>query len=225
MPRSVNILSTKKLDNKQLSLFKNSGINIIDVDFIKIKSLVFNTEKLKNGSKNWIITSKNSIEILLDTFPIEFLNTISFYCVGDKTKSMIETNGLNVVVSKLTSKALGESILEKNNTLEFIFIAGSYRRAELPSILENNNIEFTEFIIYETILSPHKIEDSIDGILFYSPSGIKSYLLKNIITSNQNLFCIGNTTAQEAKKHSQNINIATEQTFESVLALTKQNYA
>jgi uroporphyrinogen-III synthase len=73
-------------------------------------------------------------------------------------------------------------------------------------------------------LSPSEIRlYPTDGILFFSPSGIKSYVLKNAITT-ETLFCIGNTTATEAKKHSTNIIIAKNQTIESVIESVKKHY-
>ncbi|RUA10893.1 MAG: uroporphyrinogen-III synthase, partial [Flavobacteriia bacterium] len=55
-----------------------------------------------------------------------------------------------------------------------------------------------------------------DGILFFSPRGIQSFLLENTV-KNSTLFCIGETTASEAKKHSEKIVIANKPTVENVL--------
>ena len=61
-------------------------------------------------------------------------------------------------------------------------------------MLTENEITFNEIKVYDTTLTPHKIADKVDGILFFSPSAVTSYLKKNTL-ANEKLFCIGNTTA------------------------------
>ena len=61
-----------------------------------------------------------------------------------------------------------------------------------------------------------KISVKIDGILFFSPSGIKSFLLDNEI-KNEVCFCIGNTTAATLNEITSNIIIAKKHKIEAVL--------
>lgn len=224
MSGKINILSTKALSLSQIKILDESKFNLTSTDFIDIKPTGFDIDSLKLSSKNWIITSKNSLEIILDLITLDRLKAINFYCVGDKTAQIIKNNQLNLIESKLSSKELGEAIASSHKHHTFSYIAGTHRRPELPNILADNEISFQEFTIYETLLIPYKIEEQFDGILFFSPSGIKSYTSKNTIKYEQ-IFSIGNTTATEAKKYSNNINIAAEQTIEAVLELTKQHYA
>jgi uroporphyrinogen-III synthase len=55
-----------------------------------------------------------------------------------------------------------------------------------------------EIVAYTTMLTPQAITSPADGILFFSPSGVESYLLKN---SGKQLvaFCLGETTAAYAR--------------------------
>ena len=53
-------------------------------------------------------------------------------------------------------------------------------------------------------------------MLFFSPSGIDSYLKMN--TSDEMVaFCIGETTAAEARKHFENVIVSKVSTIESVI--------
>ena len=70
--------------------------------------------------------------------------------------------------------------------------------------------------MYRTDLTPVKIESKVDGILFFSPSGVKSYLKENTIT-NQVCFCIGTTTAKELEKTTKNVVIANQPTVENTI--------
>ena len=58
--------------------------------------------------------------------------------------------------------------------------------------------------------------------MFYSPSTVKSYLLQN--NREKIAFCIGETTASEAKKHFKDVRVAKLPTAESVIELVNLNY-
>ena len=73
-----------------------------------------------------------------------------------------------------------------------------------------------EVIAYKTLLSPNKLSKKYDGLLFFSPSGIESFLSENAI-GEEVAFCIGNTTANEAKKHFKTVIEAKLPSVESVL--------
>ena len=111
---------------------------------------------------------------------------------------------------------LAETLVKKHQNESFLFLCGNKRRAELPDTLIKNNVQYKELEVYRTNLNPKGFQRDFDGILFFSPSGIRSYLLENNI-ANSTLFCIGETTAKEAKKHTEHIIIANKPTVENVL--------
>ncbi len=223
MSNQIKILSTKSLTREQMDMLDSSKFDLKTFDFIDIRPIEFDQELLACSPKNWIITSKNTLTILFNKYTAEELNTINFYCVGDKTSKLIIDKGYNLVDSELSSKQLGERLVNNHSDLSFCFIGGNIRRSELPEQLTNHQMNCLEFIIYDTLLTPTEVHDNFEGLLFFSPSGIHSFLKKNKINKQQ-LFCIGHTTATEAKKHSNNISIAANQTFEAVLELTKEHY-
>ena len=61
-----------------------------------------------------------------------------------------------------------------------------------------------------------KIKQKWDGILFFSPTGVKSFFAENKI-ANSAAFCIGQTTASEVKKYTANVFEAEKTTVESVI--------
>jgi uroporphyrinogen-III synthase len=65
-------------------------------------------------------------------------------------------------------------------------------------------------------LTPNVLKKKYDGLLFFSPTGIQSFLSKNDITE-EVAFCIGNTTSTEAKKHFKTVVEAKLPSAESVL--------
>ena len=65
-----------------------------------------------------------------------------------------------------------------------------------------------------------KFDQNWDGILFFSPSGVASYISENKDQRNTHAFCIGQTTATSAKKHFKSVVVAHTSTIESVLEKT-----
>ena len=59
--------------------------------------------------------------------------------------------------------------------------------------------------------------------MFYSPSTVQSYRQEN--NAEPIAFCIGETTAKEAKKHFKDVRIAKVPTVESVIELINEHYA
>ena len=71
-------------------------------------------------------------------------------------------------------------------------------------------------------MSSVKVTASVSGVLFYSPSGIDSYLKDN--NTDKIAFCIGETTAVEARKHFDMVKVANMPDVDSVLALVNSHY-
>ena len=80
---------------------------------------------------------------------------------------------------------------------------GNLKRDELNEILTQNKIEVNEIEVYRTVLNERKFEEVFDAVLFYSPSGVQSFIEDNE-TNESIAFCIGQTTANEAKKNQEN---------------------
>jgi len=207
------VLSTKILTPSQKELFLHSGLGLVEYDALKIEFL---NVKIPLGHTNYIFTSKNTVQVFLKQTDGLDRSKFHAFCVGDKTRSLLEENGVTVVESTQYASELGKIIVENYQQEAFLFLCGSKRRDDLPDIFKTNNVRHKEMMVYRTHLSPKVFDRSFDGILFYSPSGIQSYLLENKL-GNSTLFCIGNTTAAEAQKHSKNIIIANKPTVENVL--------
>jgi uroporphyrinogen-III synthase len=207
------VLSTKKLSLPQKELFLNSGLGLVEYDALQIEFLDVN---IPLEYTHYILTSKNSVKAFLKKIENRDTSNFQVFCVGEKTRSLLEENGLKVVKMTEYASELAQFIVEKYPNETFLFLCGNLRRDTLPKPLTENNIRYKEVMVYKTRLTPKAFQRDFDGILFFSPSGIRSYLLENSIGSST-LFCIGTTTADEAKKHSDNIIIANKPTVENVL--------
>ena len=213
MNKQISVLSTKILSNIQKQALVKANLNVIDADFIHTENQPF---ELKVINENLIFTSQNAAQSLLLHPKCEELKTKNVFCVGLKTKALLEDNGFNVVVYVDYASDLAEIITLIYSSESFTFFSGNLRKETLPKALAAADVKFNEIQVYETSLTPHKIKTPVDAILFFSPSGVESYLAANKIKK-EVCFCIGNTTAEALEKHTKNIIIAEQPSVEDVI--------
>ncbi|TDN87347.1 uroporphyrinogen-III synthase [Salegentibacter sp. 24] len=204
-----SILSTKKLSNSQKQLFLNSGLSLVEYDAITTEILDFELPSKK--IKNAIFTSKNSVNAVAGRVRIE-----NIYCVGEKTANLANERRFHIKEVADYGKDLAEIIVQKYFEESFIFFCGNKRRDDIPEILQKNEIDFKEIEVYKTTLNSKSFSQEFDGILFLSPSAVQSFTAKNRL-KDARVFCIGKTTAAEAKKHTNNIITATKPSMENVI--------
>lgn len=221
MTKPINILSTKKLLSNQKQDLIYANINLIEEDFISIK---YTSPPLEGLGEALIFTSQNAVQSVLDHPKCNELKNKNAFCVGIKTKELLTKNGFNVIAYTGYAADLAEiiSLIYKQDS--YTFFSGNLRRDVLPNTLKENKIILNEIKVYETHLTPKKINEKVDGILFFSPSGVESYLKLNTI-QNEMCFCIGKTTAEALEKNKiKNIIIATKPSVENVITEVVENY-
>ena len=219
--KKVNVYSTKALTEAQQHLFHND-IKVDGSDFIKINFNRIKPFLLKSEIKNVIITSKNAVESLITNIPAEELKFKNIFCVGRRTKRLIEQKIGKVTHSEKNAKKLAEYLVEYIEGTDVTYFCSDLRLDDLPKILIENNITVNEVEAYSTKFDSEKVDEAVEGIMFYSPSTVKSYLLEN--KTDKIAFCIGESTAAEAKKHFKDVRVAKVPTVESVIELVNLNY-
>ena len=211
--KNISILSTKKLKSNQKELLLNADFSVDEADFIKIKSISF---QIKNKPDLLLFTSQNGVKSVLENETFNELKQIPAICVGSKTKKLLEDNGFTVLESEEYASDLAPIIQNKFNKNHIAFFAGNLRRNVLPIAMQKANIIYDEYLVYENTPNHEKINSVVNAILFFSPSGVYSYLNQNKI-ENQICFCIGTTTAEALSGITTNIVIANQQTVENVI--------
>ncbi|MFT6369819.1 MAG: hydroxymethylbilane synthase [Maribacter sp.] len=215
------VFSTKKLTDAQLQRFDTS-IRVDSEDFIKISPNRVSPLVLKTKVKNAIFTSKNAVEGLLTNVSANALEFENIYCVGRKTRRLIQKKIGKVTHFENSAAALANYLVEYIEGTEATNFCGNLSLDEIPKTLEASNITVIKVETYKTKLSGQEIDDTVEGVCFFSPSGIESYLQNN--TSNKVAYCIGETTAKEARKHFNKVEIAKIPDVESVIDLVNENY-
>jgi hydroxymethylbilane synthase len=218
----ASVFSTKKLSELQKETLSHT-IGIEDSDFIKIRFNRISPKVMKNEIENVIITSQNGVEALLNSFTKDEMNFKNIFCVGRRTKKLIENRIGKVAHVSKNAKKLSEYLSKELENKEVTYFCSDLRLDILPAHLQTNNIIVNEVEAYKTMFSPEKINDEVTGVLFYSPSGIESYLKEN--NKDKIAFCIGETTAKEARKHFENVQVANMPDVESVLELVNTHFS
>ena len=213
MSKQIQILSTKILSNVQKQELVNANFNVLEANFIATQNQSF---ELKDIFDNLIITSQNAAQSILLHSKCEELKNKNVFCVGLKTKALLEENGFNVIVYVDYASDLAEIITLIYSSESYTFFSGNLRKETLPKALKEAKIKFNEIQVYETTLTPQKIKTTVDGILFFSPSAVESYLKDNKIKA-EICFCIGNTTAESLEKVTKNIIVADQPSVENVI--------
>ena len=198
-----DILSTKILPKELQKSFFNIA-NYTQYDAIRISH---NQIEIPHKIENAIITSKNAFEAASKNTMIE-----NAYCVGDKTAQLLSKHHINIACKANYAADLADKIIAKHQNKKFVFLSGNLRKDILVEKLKNENIGVEEFVVYQTDLNQKKFNQSFNGILFFSPSTVKSYYRCNT-PKNEIAFCIGKTTANEAKKYMQKIKIAQQPSY------------
>lgn len=209
----ISVLSTKILAPEQRNRLIEKGFSLTEFDFITTQCKEF---ELKSVGNLLLFTSQNAVKSVLRHQKKNILKKIPVVCVGEKTAELLTKNGWQVVHYEDYAEKLGNYIKKNHLKDNITFFCGNLRRNTLPNLLKESNIPFDEIEVYQTILSSQKIKLPQTAILFFSPSGVKSYISKNDI-SDEICFCIGETTANEALKHSQNCILSNQPTVDSLL--------
>jgi len=225
MATPTRILSTKVLLSHKKQVLTDVGFEVLESNFIEVETKIFELNGIKD---NLIFTSQNAVRSFLTHPQFEEnksgLQLKKAFCVGVKSKTILTDAGFEVVAYADYASDLAEiiSLIYANGS--YTFFSGNLRKETLPLVLKNAGIEFNEIEVYETQLKPHKIKEAVDAILFFSPSGVESYLKDNPIKK-ELCFCIGETTAEALEnKHIKNIIIAEFPSVENVITEVKEYY-
>lgn len=209
----------KKLQPNQKLYLLNAGLSVIEADFIGVQYKPF---EIKDTADNLIFTSQNGFLGFLKHMASGVFTASRVFCVGQKTKSLIERHGFTVAGTAPDAETLAKLITDAYPKERFMFFSGNLRRESLPNALATAGVVFTETEVYNTVLTPHKIETKPDSILFFSPSAVESYLKENTITD-EACFCIGQTTAHALNGITDKVVIAHKPGIENVIVQVR-NY-
>ena len=214
----VQLFSTKLLSPVQLQAFVSAGFALEMSDFIRMVPAAALTAVPQ--ADYFLLTSQNTLYALRTMPCYGQLPHRKAFCVGEKTRKLLEAEGWEVVASFDYAKELAPYLVKHYPKSSFVFFCGEKRMDTLPTTLRANHIQLQECLTYYTQLTPSKLTKSYKGLLFFSPSAIESYLRENSL-SGEKAICIG-TTTQAALPQGVESYVAEHPTVESVLVCCKE---
>ena len=199
--KKIKILSTKILSENLKEIFDDNKFDLFEHDFIKIGSLNF---ELPNHDGSWIFTSQNAVNAVFSISKSMDLIFNKIYCVGENTKSALSKKGQKVVKNSRNSSKLANFISKHAKNEKFIFCRSNIKNDNFTDFFKKEKIDLKEIVVYDNQPNSIVLKDKFEAIMFYSPSGIKSFLKNNQLGSSH-CICIGETTASYAKNYSSNV--------------------
>ena len=199
----MNILLTKNIDSELLSNELGNDISTECVAVITIENLQVEAFDLKNYSL--IFTSLNGVKSFFNNGfkPNEDFTSRNYnkiYCVGEKTKRELRKNGFGSFKVLKNAEMLSKFIIDNCVHEKFIHFCGNLAIDVLDKELPLQNISYKKVTVYNTEELNPVIPEKYHGIVFFSPSGVRSFA-KNNSLENSLLFSIGETTSKELRKH------------------------
>lgn len=218
------IVSTKVLSQEQKAILSVLPIHLIEHNFITVSPI---TMSLTPPYDLLIVTSQNAVKSLSQHPLATTLKETPVLCVGEQTQQLLTQNGFNVLYFAHYASDLVQHLQQNLTSLKKLtsiaFFAGTQRLNTLPNFFVENNLKVKEITAYKTEYTPIEIKENASAILFYSPSGVESYCTRNALTAEQQIFCIGKTTAEAVKnrlkKQTENIILPPIPTVKSLLEI------
>ena len=201
------VLMTKKISPELVTKAKQQDVELTEIEFIEIVAC---DEKQKvadiaKKSADVVFTSRNSVNIVAD-FLGQQKPDWKIFCIDGATRDKVaESFGESSIAGTAkNAEALASVIADRDKEKEIVFFCGDRRRNELPDLLDDQDVNVEEVVVYETKLSPEEVGQHFDGIAFFSPSAVESFFSVNVIDDKTVFYSIGNTTSACLKKFAKN---------------------
>ena len=151
----VQLFSTKLLSPAQLQAFVCAGFALEMSDFIKVVPATALTSLPQ--ADYFLLTSQNALYALRSMPCYEQLPHRKAFCVGEKTRKLLEAEGWEVVASFDYAKQLAPYLVKHYAKSSFVFFCGEKRMDTLPTTLKANHIQLQECLTYHTQPTPIKL--------------------------------------------------------------------
>lgn len=189
------ILSTKKLTAQELIHAKSLSQEVTCVDVIRTEAIPF-TIPNADSFDSVAFTSTNGLKYFLaDEQGYIQLQQKTIFSISGKTKQTLTEKGFETLATAENGAQLAVKIIQ-TTTKSVLHPSSSARLNDLETGLSKSVINYIPLPVYETGYLDVKIDPKeYDALLFFSPSGVSSFLQQNTIPSKAICCCIGETTA------------------------------
>lgn len=209
------LLSTKVLYGVHLARLESAGWEVEQYDAISIELI---STSVAPDDHVLIFSSKNGVRGFLSSFSGSDYSGLRCLCVGERTGDQLREHGLHVLASAPSAGKLASLIRKQYSEDSFVYYCGNRRLDLIPDALNDLGTEWQEAVVYATRLNPRHFSSRPEAILFFSPSGVESYLARNEMGGTWG-YCIGPTTATFLRDHTERVLCAKTPDLDSLIDL------
>lgn len=193
-----------------------------ECSFLKVIKIVPVEPAIEIGDcHHFIFTSKNAFRSIGN---ITFPRDSKFYVVGDQSEKALVKLGFKPVLKGKNARELAAEITSEVAPTNIMHFCSSKALSTLSDELSKAGFQLIRNVVYKTEPVYPINNETVEGIVFFSPSGVESFFKNNKITT-ERLFAIGKTT-QNALTHFTNreINRSENENLKGLLEIIKQTY-
>ncbi len=205
-----NILSTSPLHQSLIDKLGEHGISVdissmINIEPVKSDSVTKQLKELFTQQATVVFTSVNAVEHVIAATAKGAKLDWRIFCTSKATADAVKDffGADKIVAMADNASKLAEKII-KNKCKNVVFFCGNKARYELPDKLIKAKIAVQKIVVYNTVVTSAKMTKFYNAILFFSPSGVDSFLTENEFPTRTVLFAIGDTTADALKEVTRN---------------------
>lgn len=215
----ARILFTKELSKEYIQQQLGDHFDPLFLPVISIKPV---KGDINTGDcKHFIFTSIQGVKAIKES--VNFPSDAQFYVVGEKSQHALEALGYSVKITAKNALELSDKI-QCLNPVKIMHFCSSKALSTLRDKLTEAGFDYIENVVYETLPLYSVQNTPADALVFFSPSGVESFMKNNTIVK-EKLFAIGETTAKSLKSFTdKNIIKSEHETLEDLLRVIKDSY-
>lgn len=201
----MKVLATKQLDNQTITYAQTKGQVVTCIPFIKASPIAFDLNTIESRQFDSVIfTSATAVNTFFSNPKAEsFIENKKIFSLSGKTADALHALDIKPYHTSIDAGFLALVIIESKTTQSALHVCGNLALTTLQNKLQEEGINYTALVTYETVLlNETKLDEEFDAVMFFSPSGVESFLKNNHLRQNTMACCIGSTTATALKEKS-----------------------
>lgn len=204
-----NILSTSPLHQSLIDKLAEHNMSVdvssmVTIEPVVSEALTRQLSELFQQPLTVVFTSTNAVNNV-----VAAANGVKpnwrVFCTSKATADAVTSflGSKSIVATADNASKLADKVI-KDRSKNVVFFCGDKHRYELPDKLIRAKVGVQKVVVYKTITTSAKMTKFYDAILFFSPSGVDSFVSENEFAPKTVLFAIGNTTGYALKDITRN---------------------
>lgn len=196
----IKILSTKGLNSTAIEYAESLGVKITCIDFIQTEAVDFEQEQVDWATTDAVVfTSSNSVKYFFGKGGI-VPHGKTIFSLSGKTAAELKEYNVTPTFTAINAAALAGAIIGVKAVKSLVHICGNLKLETIETQMASAGIKYKSLYVYNTFYADAKpLTEYFDGIMFFSPSGVQSFLRGNSIQPDIIYCCIGQTTADSLR--------------------------